>query len=330
MSTGVYRKTAGDIIREALRAANISGIDLQVEPSDFEQGKNTLNDILSWLQTKQIHLWSETEAFLPLNPNQKRYSFPGDHCFTDYVCTETTAANEGPGIFDLNGEVLLELDGGALLVFSDQLIRVETTVGMNVGDFVGIELPNGTRWWDTIEEIDTDGEWFTTVNDLPSFINEGASIYTYTTAIDQPVRVLDSRFSYDCRQDEIPMIQLARKEYYDQPTKSSVGSANSWYYDRQLSVGYYNVWPVAQSCREVIRFTFIKPQYIPEDQAENILVPPEWYIALKNKLAAELGVIYAIDPNKLLILEQKASTFIEDAIGTDDEFSAFNFYPDRY
>jgi hypothetical protein len=91
-----------------------------------------------------------------------------------------------------------------------------------------------------------------------------------------------------------------------------------------------NVWPVARTCREVIRFTFIKPQYIPEDQAENILVPPEWFLPLKNKLAAELGIVYAIDQNKQIILEQKAAGFVEDALGTDNEFSSFSFYPGQY
>jgi len=330
MSTGVYTKTAGDLIRDALRVANISGIALQVDETDFEQGRVTLNDILAWLQTKQIHLWSETEAFLPLNPNQNRYSFPGDHAFTNYVCTETTAANEGPAIFDLNGEVLLELDDGALLVFEDGRVRVETVTGMTVGDFVGIELPNGARWWDTISQVDADELWFQTTNPLPSFINEGAVIYTYTTAIDQPVRILDARYAWDCEQDDTPTIQLARKDFYGQPSKNTVGNMNTWYYDRQLSVGYFNVWPVAQNCNEVVKFTFIKPQYIPEDQAENVLVPPEWFLPLKNKLAAELGVTYAIDINKLAILEQKAATYVEDALGTDDEFSSFLFYPDRY
>lgn len=330
MSTGVYTKTAGDLIRDALRAANISGIALQVDETDFEQGRIALNDILAWLQTKQIHLWSQTEAVLPLNKNQKRYSFPGDHAFTDYVCTETSATTNGPAIFDLNGEVLFELDDGSLLVFEDGRIRLDTVTGINVGDYIGIELPDGSRWWDTIASMDSAELWVQTTNPLPSFINEDASVYTYTTPIDQPVRILDVRYAWKCGQDETPTIQLARKDYYDQPSKGTHGNVNSWYYDRQLSVGYLNVWPVAQRSTEILKFTFIKPQYIPEDQTENILVPPEWFLPLKNKLAAELGVTYAIDINKQAILEQKAANYIEDALGTDDEFSSFLFEPGCY
>lgn len=329
MSTGVYQKTAGDLIRAALRDASITGISTIVEDEDFQIASDALNDVLSWLQTKQIHLWSETEAFLPLNPNQKQYLLPGDHCFTDYVCTYTTAANDGDALFDLGGETLLELEvHDSVLIFDDDRIRVETVTGMNVGDFVGIELPNGTRWWDEIEQIDEDELWFQTVSDLPSFINQGANVYTYTTAIDQPVRILNARYAHDCEGDEIPTRQQARQTYYDQTSKGSVGAANSWYYSRQLSVGQLNVWPVARSCVEVLRFTFIKPQYIPTDQSNTILVPPEWYLPLKNKVAAELGVTYQIDPNKQVILEQKAASFVEDALGTDNDFAGFSFYPE--
>jgi hypothetical protein len=327
MSTAIHQKTAGDLIRAALRAASISGISLDVEPSDFLTGSEALNDLLSWLQTKQIHLWSETEALLPLNPNQKQYLLPGAHCFTDYVYTVTTSANEGDSIFALDGETVLDLGDGSVLAFADERLRVTTVEGMTVGDFVGIELPNGTRWWDTIASIEEDENYFQTTTALPSFINAGATIYAYTTAIDQPVRLLDARYASGYEGDEIPTTQQARQEYYRQPSKLSVGAANSWYYSRQLSVGELNVWPVAANCREVLRFTFIKPQYVPSDQSDNVLIPPEWYLPLKNKLAAELGVTYAIDPNKQVILEQKAQSFLEDALGSDNEFSSFSFHP---
>lgn len=329
MSTGVYVKTAGDLIRDALRAANISGIALPIDPTDFEQARIALNDILAWLQTKQIHLWSQTEAVLPLNKNQSKYSLPGDHCFTDYVCTKTTAGNFGPSVFDADSGTLLEVNGG-LLYLEDDRLRLETVSGMNVGDNIGIVLPNGIRWWDTIAAIDPVELWVQTTSDFPSFIDDDASVYVYSEQIDQPVRILDARYSFDCDRDEMPTIQLARKDYFDQPTKGTAGGVNSWYYDRQLSVGYLHVWPVANRSTEVLKFTFIKPQYIPEDQTDTIHVPPEWFLPLKNKLAAELGVTYAIDPNKLMILEQKAANYIEDALGTDDEFSSFLFYPDRY
>ncbi len=87
MSTGVYAKTAGDLIRDALRAATISGIALPVQSEDFVQGESALNDILMSLQTEQIHVWAQTEALIPLNPDQTKYVFGTDHAFTNYVYT---------------------------------------------------------------------------------------------------------------------------------------------------------------------------------------------------------------------------------------------------
>lgn len=331
MSTGVYQKTAGDLIRDALRAANISGIALPVDGTDFALGESVLNDVLASWQTLQIHLWSETEAVLPLNPGQARYDIPGAHVFTDYSYTTTTAANEGPTIFSLGGDELLELDDDpSVLSFDDTRIRVESTEGIEVGCNAGIELPNGTRWWATVSQVDETESWFQVEEDFISFINEGATIYVYCDAIDMPVRVNSARHAEGQTFDEIQTRQLARQEYFNEPTKTSKGAVNSWYYSRQINEGRLYVWPVASNANQVLRFTFIKPQYIPTDQADQILIPPEWYLPLKLKVAAELGIVYAIDPNKQTMLEQKAQQYLDDALGSDNEYASFSFYPGEY
>lgn len=304
MSTGVYTKTAGDLIRDALRAASISGIQLDVDITDFTIGQSTLNDILAWLQTKQIHVWSETEATLPLNATQQSYLLPGAHCFTDHVYTTSTAAH----------------------ISGATSIALTSTAGMAAGDNIGIELSDNTRWWGEISSVPSSTSVLLT-GGISGASSSGATVYTYTTQIDQPVRVLDARFAKTYSSAESTTEQLSRQKYYSQSDKASTGDANSWYYDRQLTTGTLKLWPVASSCNEVLRFTFIKPQYIPESDVENMLVPPEWFLPLKHKLAAELGVVYGIDPNKQVLLEQKAATFIEDAMGTDSDFSGISFYP---
>jgi len=122
MSTGIYNKAVGDLVREALRAATITGSSMPVEDSDFATGMTALNDVLAFLQTQGIHLWSETEALLPLNPNQQSYSLGvgGDHCFTDYQYTTAVAALSGATAID-----------------------VVSTAGMTIGDNIGIELSTG-------------------------------------------------------------------------------------------------------------------------------------------------------------------------------------------
>ena len=307
MSTGTYLKTAGDLIRDALRDASITGAEMPIEGRDIQRGTSALNDILAHWQAQGIHLWSHTEATLPLNPNQASYDIgkSGTHCFIDYdFTTVKTAAIAGATSLD-----------------------VVSTSGMTTGDFIGIELSTGYRQWTTLTVVDSDT--VTLGAALTASVVVGAEVYAYTDKIDQPVRVLDARYSNSATDYEIPMRQQSRKEYYDQPNKTANGAANLWYYDRQLTTGKLLLWPLASSCENVLRFTFIKPQYVTEDQTENILIPAEWYLPLKWTVAADLGVTYAIDPTRQQMIEQKAAIYLQSALDNDVEIEAWSIQPDN-
>jgi len=73
MSTGTYVKTASALISDALRDASIIGADSPVDVTDFNRGVSATNDILAHWQAQGIHLWSHTEALLPLYPNQASF-----------------------------------------------------------------------------------------------------------------------------------------------------------------------------------------------------------------------------------------------------------------
>jgi hypothetical protein len=304
MSTGVYAKTAGDLIRDALRAATISGISLPVQSEDFAQGESALNDILMSLQTEQIHVWAQTEALIPLNPDQTKYVFGTDHAFTNYVYTTASAA-----------------------IATATSLTVVSTTGMTAGDFIGVELADGTRQWTTLTV--TGATTLTLAAALTGAVDDLASIYTYTTATDQPVRIDSVRYADTYTSDEISTSMVARDEYFNQPSKTTSGAVNTWYFQRNLDFGHLYIWPIADNCKRLLRITFIKPQYIPEDQSEDILIPPEWYVALKFKLAADLAISYGVDPNRQMMLEQKAAIYLQKAISSDDDGASFQFTPSR-
>lgn len=295
-------KTAGDVIREALRKATITGASMPVEASDFAEGWSSLNNVLMALQAEQIHLWSETEAILPLNPGQVSYTFPGDHCFTDYVLTSVV------------GNYLA----------NDTSFTLASVIGIAVDDHIGIELADGTRWWTTVNFV---AGQLGTMDVAPSEISDGASVYVYRTAIEIPVRILSARYSDRPDWDEIQTNKLSRDTYYNMPSKNDRGAVNSWYFSRQIGSSILNVWPTAQSCRNVLRFTFIRPQTIPQDQSNRVEVPEEWFLALVYKVAAELGLTYSIDAQKQAMLEAKAEALIATAKGSDNEFSTMTYYP---
>lgn len=303
-NVATHTKTAGDLIREALRASNIVGAEMPVEAVEIVNGHTALNDILKHWQAQGIHLWSETEALMPLNPDQKSYTVGTDHCFTDFVYTTITA------------------DFSAAAVS----FTVASTTGMTVGDSIGIQLSDGTRWWGEIDTI-PDSTTVTTTTGVTGAGVSGAEVYAYTDMIDQPLRVLSVRHGYSYTADELCVEQMARKEYFDQPSKGTTGNVNQWYFSRQLNAGILYVWPVARICTQLLRFTFTKPQYVPQNQIDEIPVPDEWFLPLKWAVAAELGVIYAIDAERQVIIESKAQSLLQQALDYDVEIEAFSIQP---
>lgn len=306
MSTGVYSKTAGDVVRDALRDASIVGAEQPIQAVDFARGFSAMNDLLAQWQTQGTHLWSETEAILPLNPSQAKYSLGvgGDHCFTDYVYTTTKLAYAA----------------------SATSIDVSTTTGMTIGDFIGIELSSGSRYWTTIANV-VDSDTVTITTGLSGAASLGASVYTYTTKIDRPLRIAAARYASTQTEGEVPIIQWSRQDYYDQPVKYDQTSVNQWYYSPQLSNGQLSVWGTARTCAEVLRFTFTKPQYVAQDQSEDVLIPVEWYLPLKWCVASELAVTYGLDPARIQLIEMKASTFLAQALDNDEEMAPFSVHP---
>jgi len=307
MTTGVYTKTFGEICRDALRDAGISAVERPISAAHFAIATSKANDVLVAWQGLNIHLWAETEALLPLNPSQTEYTLGagGDHCFTDYVYA--TASSD--------------------IAIAAVVIPCSVTAGMTIGDFVGIELSTNVRQWSTIAGISAGVS--ITINDaLTAAVDSGATIYTYTTKIDRPVRVLGARGATQQVGNEQDLRAETRESYYKLVNKTDLSSdVNAWYYSPQLTNGKFLVWQSPRNCDQIVRFTFVKPQYVNQDQSENVLIPAEWFLAFKWAVAYELGVTYAIDPNRLISIAQKAQDSLSIAMSNDEEYDSINFQP---
>lgn len=304
MTLAVYEKTAGDLVRQALRASNIVGAEMPIEAVDFQNGLTALNDVLVHWQSHGIHLWSETEATLPLNPKQNLYDLSTAHVFTDYEFTTVTA------------------DFSA----TDTSFTVDSTEGMAAGQNIGFELSDGTRWWGEIDTV-PDSTTVTTTTGVSGDGESGMGVYAYTDRIDQPLRVLAARHGGSHDGEEIRAAQVSRQGYFEQPAKLTTGNVNEWYYARKIEGGKLYVWPVASSAKQVLRFTFIKPQFIPESQESNVYIPSEWFLPLKWAVAEELGVVYAIDPQRLQLVGMKAEKSLQEAKDNDVEVEAMSIQP---
>ncbi len=307
MSTGVYTKTFGEVCRDALRDAGIVAVERPITSNHFTLAQSKANDVLAAWQGMNIHLWSETEALLPLVANQNQYTLGpnGDHCFTDYVYATASSA----------------ISSGSVV------IPCSTTSGMTIGDNIGIKLSTNVRQWATISSISA-GVSVTIGTPLSASVESGASIYTYTTKIDRPVRVLQARGAPNQTGDEKELRMETRDSYYRIVNKTETSSdINSWYYSPQLTNGKLSIWQSPSNCDQVIRFTFVKPQYVNQDQTENVLIPAEWLLAFKWAVAEQLGATYNIDPVRLAKIEALAVKHLNTALSNDEEYDSFNFQP---
>lgn len=103
---------------------------------------------------------------------------------------------------------------------------------MTTGDFIGVELADGTRQWTTLTV--TGATILTLAAALTGDVDDLASVYTYTTATDQPVRIDYVRYADAYTSDEISTSMVARDEYFNQPSKTTSGAVNTWYFQRNL------------------------------------------------------------------------------------------------
>lgn len=73
VNNSVFNYTALDLLTDALE--NLRVIDAELPLGDYERkvGFDKLNQLIKWLQAKDFHLWTETEAVLPLIPGQEKY-----------------------------------------------------------------------------------------------------------------------------------------------------------------------------------------------------------------------------------------------------------------
>ena len=194
------------------------------------------------------------------------------------------------------------------------------------GDFIGIELDDGTRQWTKIVEVLSSTQVFNAAG-LTSAAAINNSVFCFPELIPRPLRILQVRRKTVGNNDEIEAMQWSRQEYFAQPDKASQGEINNWYYSPQLTDGRLYVWQTANNVDQVANFTYIRPIDINTDTADNPDFPAEWFRVLKYNLAVEIAPEYRIPQDRLATIKILADEFLDDALGYDREPDSLNIQP---
>lgn len=305
----LFTLTAGQLINKAMGKIGVKVAEAALEPSELQDGLDVLNMMIKAWAAQGLHLWAKTEGILFLDSGKTNYFLgpAGDEAaaFDDFIGTTSTAAH----------------------VTTDTVITVASTTGMLADDTVGIELDDNTRHWTTIVTVDSPTQ-LTITTGLPSASKSDSSIYTFTTLIGRPNRVLSCRRKTFGQDDEIPVRQWSRQQYFNQVNKFSQGTVVNCYYSPQLDDGRMYVWQTASSVNDLLLFTF-------ERQLEDILIgddnvdfPAEWLEAIVYNLAARLVDDYDTPLAKADRIAQKAAQFLDDILGWDEEMTSIFLQPD--
>ena len=283
----------------------------------------------------------------------KTYAIRGEYekgSATDMSFNTTSPLNrEETVVLTASGEFVLTFEATSETVtfgmaFSDGAADTNFLPSLNIcefdtGDRIGIELDDDTRYWDEVAFIDGNditlrGTWNevegagSDYTGVTSAAADNNSVYSYETAIDRPLRILQSRFGENIARSEIPTHQVSREKYFNQPDKDSTGTVVWWYYSPQLTLGELFVWQVASSVNQVLRFTYERPIKIPTSPSDTLDIPEEWFNTVKWGLAAEVGPSYGVPAQEQASLDARAASHLEAILAHDVERDEMAIQPE--
>ena len=255
------------VIRGALRLLG-GQIGSSSHPSEaFENASEALNMMLKHWQAEGIGIWMLRDIYIFLAKDTVEYSLGSSGHFTYSMVSTELSADAASGAAS---------------------VTLDSVTGVADGYYIGIELDDGTLQWTTVSG-DPSGTTVTLSAVLTGAASEDNKVYAYESKADRPLELIEDtmRRVMDDGTD-IPMRLVSKSEYLSIPTKTSSGTPNQAYHDRQLGTSKLFVWQAPSSVKEYIQVS-ARVEIDDMDAATNDFeLPKEWLRALKWNLASEL------------------------------------------
>lgn len=313
-----------DLVTEAFRDCNIITEYESPSATQYVSSVFKLNGIVAGLQATGIHVWTESEAIVFLQPYQSVYVLG---------CTTAGVLNANSAPYDqwIQAYTALAAATGATT------LNLQTALGIQANDVIGVQLAAGPLFWTTVVGAPA-GNVVTLAAPLPSPVNVGAMVADYlpTAPIVRPLKIPTARcFTYapppastpplPVNNIENPMTRLSRQEYMDLPQKLSPGVPTQFYYSPQQDRGLLYVWPVAGTANWAARITWYRPLqdfFAPNNTMD---FPQEWTAPLRYLLADELKLQYAVPEPRASRIKEKAAEYTQIVSGWDRDSEDVQF-----
>lgn len=294
-----------EIVQEALELLGQFSVGETISAEDLASSVRSLNMLVKSWQAQGLHLWTKTEGTLFLAKGQQSYNLgaSGDNATESYAQTALTA----------------DAASGATS------LTVGSITGISDGDYLGVELDDGTLQWTTVSGAPTGGA-ITAAASLDGAASSGNAVFAYTTKLQRPLRVLSAR-RHSIDGDDVPIHVWSREDYMDLSTKGSEGAPVQVAYSPQLGEGVMYVWPTADDVTDVINFTFTR-QLQDFDATDNTPdLPQEWLLALTYNLAVLMAPKFGLPMQDRAWLKREAEQYKAQAEEFDQEWAPVFFQP---
>ena len=303
-TTNTFTVTRDDIISAALRVMGVIGVGETPITEDFTNCSQALNIMIKSWAKKSIPLWVVEKVTVPLITNVSTYPLGPT---AGYVLSVTASGGTGyaaGGTWTSTGGTTGTTAAGTYTVSGGKIATMVVT---------------------------TPGDSYTTTPTTITVSGAGTgAIFTSVivgVTMSKPLRFTDI-FIRSSIGSDISLLSVSREEYDDLGSKTTLGVPNQYYYDTQLVNGllyFYNVPSDSTYTAYCASHRMFKDLTVSGD---NFDFPQEWFQALKWGLCAELCAEYGVEENKIMYIEQKATSFIAESFDWSVEEASVYFQLD--
>lgn len=309
--TATFNMNRNAIITMALRKIGAIASGETPDAQTIQDGSDQLNMMVKSLNATGLHIWTETEGILFLQPGQFQYSI-------------------GPGTTDSCADLTGSLNSTTLAtsaVSSATTISVSSAAGFTASYQVGVVLDSGSIFW-TTQNGAASGTTITLASGLTGSASGGNAVYVYQTQAIRPLRIVSGRRFAFINSIDTQMIAMSRIDYRNQPNKTSTGTITQFFYDPRGGAntqGQVFVWPAPSDVSSAFKFTWWRPVQDFTTAANIPDLPQEWLDALVWNLALKMAPEYDCSANRYEIIKDQAASSLDNVMGWDREPESYYF-----
>lgn len=296
--TTTFSQARDSLVLDSLVDTGIIGVGYVPDANTTEFAQRTLNLMLKTWMAEGLHLWKVKDFTLFLEKSDNTYLLgpSGDNWTIDTIVSTQikTAAVSGATSID-----------------------IDSTTGITAGDYIGIEVDDGTMHWTTVVSItDSDTLVITTGIDDDAAIDN--RVFTYTTKAARPTALHDLRVK-DEDNNERPVNLISRNEYGNFSVKTDTGDPSNFYFQPTTTNATLKCYVSPSRCTD--RLVGSAEFHIEDLTASNhdFDCPQEWLLPIRLNLGVLLMPAASAGSTEFKILKSLAQEYKDMVLGWDRE-----------